>query len=78
MKIKVLVSLRTRNLTVRLPWKRVSYERVRFNSCQLRVALQYLRTSLTFVHICLTVNKLGKKTDNQNTIKAQRRLFHSS
>lgn len=37
-----------------------------------------LGTSLTFVYICLTINKLGKKTENQNTTKAQRRRFHPS
>ena len=39
---------------------------------------ELLGTSLTFVYICLTVNKLGKKTENQNTTKAQRRRFHPS
>ena len=88
MKIKVLVSLRIEKslktglstihaLTVRPLQKRVCYERVRsVKSRQSRVALRYLRTSLTFVHICIAVNKLGKKTDDQNTIKAQRRRFH--
>ena len=39
---------------------------------------ELLGTSLTFVYICLTGNKLGKKTENQNTKKAQRRRFHPS
>ena len=64
-------------LTVRLLQKRVCYERVRsVIFLQPRVALRYLRTSVTFVNICIAVNKLVKKTDDQNTIKAQRRRFH--
>ena len=59
--------------------ERVCDERVRsVKSRQPRVAPRYLRTSLTFVYIYIAVNKWGKKTDDQNTIKAQRRRFHPS